>query len=300
DHTTTDYAFNYHAIAYDHGLTNRQHRVKLRVRGHSNLTLDFGNRTVQGRAYHTPPTQPSPEEGELGEGGEVMLFVGYAPTTFTPNAADSRKSRSKISLLKKPRVVSFDPQVLRIVVTLSSEMAYTHALVDQKDGLCSAWRHPNDRCFFFPEFRDDELTTISERKSAWNKLMREAEDDSTITLEFSDFYGVIEQLEPTNSTALEERYQSVLNAIIHRHKELIAYGERYNQALKSLVSDDLGADPHNIWANFAGSMDFGRMKLWAMQAHRWIAKQSVVEDVGNLTKLKEFTETLEKLRGAVF
>lgn len=103
---------------------------------------------------------------------------------------------------------------------------------------------------------------------------------------------------PTNFTALEERYKSVLDAIIHRHKELIAYGERYNQALQSRVSDDLGADPHTIWANFAGSMVLGRMKLWATQAHRWIAKQLVVEDVSILAKLKEFTETLEKLRGA--
>ncbi|KAL9626606.1 MAG: hypothetical protein Q9204_007174 [Flavoplaca sp. TL-2023a] len=103
---------------------------------------------------------------------------------------------------------------------------------------------------------------------------------------------------PTNSIALEERFKSVLDAIMHQYKELIAHGERYNQALQSFVTDDLGADPHTIRANFAGSMVLGRMKLWAMQAHCWIAKHLVVEDVGLLTKLKEITETLEKLRGA--
>ena len=137
DRTTTDYAYNYHAITYDHGLTNRQHRIKLRVRSHSNLKLDFASRTVQGKAYTTPTTEPTPEEAELVQGGEVMLFVGYAPTNFTPNPAGSRKSRGKISLQKKPKVVPYDPQALGIVVTLSSEIAYTYALVDQKDGLCN-------------------------------------------------------------------------------------------------------------------------------------------------------------------
>ncbi|KAL8886428.1 MAG: hypothetical protein Q9215_005865 [Flavoplaca cf. flavocitrina] len=214
-------------------------------------------------------------------------------------------------------------------------MAYTYALVDQKDGLRSAWRLPSDRCFFFPEFRDDELTTISERKAAWNKLIREAEDDSTInsvevriqpqeirhlrdSVEKAklEILATVDSLSQPDTAAL---YVEGHNWVRLQYGELgtlpkvsrpaaptsskptnsTTLEERYNQALKSLVSDDLGADPHNIWANFAGSMDFGRMKLWAMQAHRWIAKQLVAEDVGNLTKLIEFAEMLEKLRRAV-
>lgn len=44
---------------------------------------------------------------------------------------------------------------------------------------------------------------------------------------------------PASTSALENRYKSVLDAIFHRHKELFVYGESYNQELQGQVNDDL-------------------------------------------------------------
>ncbi|CAL8583333.1 hypothetical protein XPA_008958 [Xanthoria parietina] len=164
----TDHAFNYHAIAYDHGIEDRQKHVRLRVR---NLSSNKPPEAASGQA---PSVRPTAEELDLniGDGGDcLVLWIGMAPTTETGTKG---KKGIAISSLEDPHLLPHEPNAQRVVVSATStKMTHSYVLVDQVDGLCDGYRVALDKCHFFSEFRDDDLTAAEKQRSTWSAIIRE-------------------------------------------------------------------------------------------------------------------------------
>ncbi|KAI4227426.1 MAG: hypothetical protein L6R36_002447, partial [Xanthoria steineri] len=164
----TDHAFNYHAIAYDHGIEDRQKHIRLLVRNLSS------NNPPEATSSQAPPVTPTAAELDLniGDGGDcLVLWIGMAPTT---EIATKGKKGIAISSLKDPHLLPHEPNAQRVVVSATTtKMTHSYVLVDQVDGLCDGYRVALDKCYFFSEFRDDDVTSAERRRSTWSAIIRE-------------------------------------------------------------------------------------------------------------------------------
>ncbi|KAL8757943.1 MAG: hypothetical protein Q9199_001855 [Rusavskia elegans] len=161
-----DYAFNYLGMPYNHRIPDRKHFTRLRVQSWSSKSLGDA-------AYSKPSLTPTVEELDLGSTDDLtVLWVGMVPMSAIPEK--NTKKGASISSNKNPKAIPFDSEALGAVVAVKNEskMAQTYILVNPTDGLCEGYMVSNQDCFYFKEFRDDEISTVEKRKSEWNNNIR--------------------------------------------------------------------------------------------------------------------------------
>jgi hypothetical protein len=74
------------------------------------------------------------------------------------------------------KLIKTDRHAMRVVCPRGKETAVYYALVSQDPTtkLCQGVMTTLDSVFFFPEFRDDDATSVQKRKDAWGAKVREA------------------------------------------------------------------------------------------------------------------------------
>lgn len=64
--------------------------------------------------------------------------------------------------------VRYSGPVLKVIAINDDTVTKYYALINPEKGLCEAVPIPMERVFFFAEFRNDSITSMEDRKSAWN------------------------------------------------------------------------------------------------------------------------------------
>ncbi|KAL8757938.1 MAG: hypothetical protein Q9199_001850 [Rusavskia elegans] len=140
-------------------------------------------------------------------------------------------------------------------------------------------------------------TAVSKRRQAKPLLPR---DFGRICIETREpVLFLLGPVEPARSVVatrpqLGDRVDELLDIVIQRNKELIAYSEKYGHELQDWVGDSfLGMSQHQIATEFRELSDVDSAKAWMLQSQRkcWDAK-----DRGVIMKLRAFNEILEKMR----
>ncbi|KAI4264470.1 MAG: hypothetical protein L6R42_000429 [Xanthoria sp. 1 TBL-2021] len=94
-----------------------------------------------------------------------------------------------------------------------------------------------------------------------------------------------------------DRFDKLLDMVIQRNKELIAYSERYSHELQDWVGDSfLGMSQHQIATEFRDLSDVDSAKAWMLQSQRFSLKCWDAKDRGVIMKLRALNEMLEKMR----
>lgn len=80
-----------------------------------------------------------------------------------------------IAANKQRLVLPVDTEALRVVVAVATKttMIQSYVLTDPVGGLCDAYKVALERCYFFSEFRDDQLNSVEKRRGSWNSIIRE-------------------------------------------------------------------------------------------------------------------------------
>jgi hypothetical protein len=129
-----------------------------------------------------PSLLPMKEELEFDPEDKDITTVVWVGTL--PSSADlkkkttmaSDKGYSVNSAADNAKLVETDPQTMQVVCPRGKGTAVYYALVSQNTvtKLCKGITTVLDSVFFFPEFRDDDMTSVQKRKDTWGAKVREA------------------------------------------------------------------------------------------------------------------------------
>ncbi|KAF2716722.1 hypothetical protein K431DRAFT_307562 [Polychaeton citri CBS 116435] len=193
----SEYDFTVHLAAYDSGLEERVPKQLLRY-GTLEKKRDRTSRVVAVLAAYNSPTRPSmePNPQELAVDAEdpnqkLALWVGMRPACArvlydgdnkeqnSGGKMQSTKLTAKkgvsINNLRTTELATTDQTALRVVCPRSKETVVYYALVheDEQTKICDGVMVDISQVYFFPEYRNDDDTAVSERKSNWPKKVFE-------------------------------------------------------------------------------------------------------------------------------
>lgn len=112
----------------------------------------------------------------------VILWVGMLPSGRMTSANDdavaeevSAKGKS-VNNLKKLDLIKTDPKAMRVVCPSNWVTVFYYALTkqDPTTKLCAGVMVKMDDVYFFPEFRDNQSTSVNDRKNKWPEKVRKA------------------------------------------------------------------------------------------------------------------------------
>jgi hypothetical protein len=107
-----------------------------------------------------------------------VVWVGMLPST-TDLEERTKMAGAKgcsVNSIDNIKIVDTDPKAMRMVCPRGRGTAVYYALVSQDPNtkLCTGVMTVLDSVFFFPEFRDDDASTVQRRKDTWVAKVREA------------------------------------------------------------------------------------------------------------------------------
>ena len=186
-------AFNVSLLAYDHGLNSEDAPLPQRL-GFREIKRNTKLKDLMANEYTVPSVQPTAQELSIDHTPFVGIWVGMRPSTAgsTAKSTDHKTTKGKsIETLGSKggiTILDKDPKALRVVVPMHKETASYYALVDpDASGLCSGLNVVITEVFFFPEFRNDDLTSTWRRKSEWSELVRKSSNPIE-KITFSNYY----------------------------------------------------------------------------------------------------------------
>lgn len=179
--STSQYAYNHNLYAYVPNIDNREQRKVIKVG-----RLQKGNGAEQRKeilknafssVVKLPDLEPTPEEEmvDLDDNKtKTAIVVGVRPFD-QPLSVPAEKSAS-VNTLKQVKKQPFSLKTVRVVCPRFKDTAIYYALTDrdEESGLCNGVMIDGSEVFFFPEFRDDDLTSEDSRKAGWGKIVRES------------------------------------------------------------------------------------------------------------------------------
>jgi hypothetical protein len=177
--------YNFNLDAYQCHEKPQGH-VYLRVRGW----------TARPVVETTPPVTPTEEETKSSatddDGIGRALWVGMWPTC-APQFRTKQKGKTEESATKKPRAANSrsitkliesaaeinllapDAHALRVVVNSSTSNMQFYVLCNpDASGLCETKQIEKEEVFFAPEYRQDGLTKVEDRRTKWPREIRAA------------------------------------------------------------------------------------------------------------------------------
>jgi hypothetical protein len=211
---TPSNAFNLSISAYDDGLGDRTGMQVFAVE----FLLKFGNGAARIAAIKTadPNTLPShlPLEEELDCDPEDQDKLTVAWVGMLPSSADLEEKTTmgvgkgySVNSADNIKPIETNTQAIRVVCQRGKGRATYYALISQdpKTKLCTGVMTVVDSVFFFPEFRDDDVTSIERRRKSWGAKVREACDLSKKTKEnVKRTYDKTELLAESQNSSLAE------------------------------------------------------------------------------------------------
>jgi hypothetical protein len=174
------WVYNYHLYAYNPRLTDREQIKAIRI----NSLKKCATRTERKAKLETahaednserPTLEPSAEEDvrEMSdENLDTAIIVGVHLSD--PSPSTPAQQSASINSLKSLQERAYDPTALRAVCPRFRTTATYYALIHQDpvSKLCDGVMVEGSEVFFYPEFRDDNLTAYAERKAKWGENVR--------------------------------------------------------------------------------------------------------------------------------
>jgi hypothetical protein len=164
-----------------------------------------------------PSLLPLTEELEFDPEDKDITTVVWVG--MLPSSADLKKKitmingkRCSVNSADKAKLVKTDHQAMRVVCPRGKDTAVYYALVSQHPvtKLCTGVMTVIDSVFFFPEFRDDDVNTITQRKDTWAAKIREAcgksektKGDAKRTLDEAELFDESQSSSSADVTGLE-------------------------------------------------------------------------------------------------
>ncbi|KAL8796626.1 MAG: hypothetical protein Q9195_001016 [Heterodermia aff. obscurata] len=163
------YAYNYKGIPYDHQVDAYVPHTQIAVRKFSSAFALKDSHTKE-----VPSLDLT--EAERNESDFKILWIGlYIDGPLDPSGHVLPMKGASINSGTMVTVHRTNERALRVGVDIrSGGQNKLYALINQVSGLCEAVRLPASEVFFFPEFRNDDLTAEALRASAWGSTIRVA------------------------------------------------------------------------------------------------------------------------------
>lgn len=181
--TASSYAISTSLSVYDDGIEvdGRLGRDLFAVQ----KLAKFGNTTdrlkaIAGAAPNTlPSVLPSSLELMFDQDDEsiaIVLWVGMLPSGSDAKSKTSGVKGESVNNMRNVNLIATDPLAMRVVCPRGRETATYYALTkqDETSKLCSGVMVDMDFVCFFPEFRDDKVTSVAERRKKWPEKVRTA------------------------------------------------------------------------------------------------------------------------------
>jgi len=203
--------FNVFLVAYDHGLDLKHLQTASGQRlGFRDIKRNTKLADLKDDAYTIPPLTPTHQELSIDQSANVGIWVGMRPSNSTASkAADMGNNKGKsikaLALSGGYTILESDPNASRVVVPMHKETASYYALVDQDatTGLCSGINVPITEVFFFPQFRNDDLTDTAKRRSEWSELVRKV-SNPVEKINFTKNYDKTKFIVPPNESYVND------------------------------------------------------------------------------------------------
>ena len=180
-------SFSLSLIAYDDQTGDRTDMRVFAVESLKKMTAsDTRLEAIRNADPETLPSRlPLKEELEFNakhKDKTTVVWVGMLPTT---NSLDEKTKMASskgysVSSARNIETIKTNPNAMRVVFSRGRAIAVYYALISQdpQTKLCNGIMTSLDSVFFFPEFRDDDATSVQKRKATWGAKVREACDRS--------------------------------------------------------------------------------------------------------------------------
>lgn len=184
-----DHVYNTSLWSYDHQIKNRVQNQVIRVGDLSKPMNRYARLQEDFNPRHIPSITPAPEELQVDPSIETLdqaIIVGIRPRCSPAVDKAANKTHGNASLLKirqkgasvnsltEAEALPYDPEAVRVVCPRFKETATFYALDRQNKStkLCDGVLIDHKEVFFFKEFRNDDTTSLNERKMTWSVKIR--------------------------------------------------------------------------------------------------------------------------------
>jgi hypothetical protein len=179
---TNSHAFNLSITDYDDGAGDRKGMQVFAVE--SLKKVGTSTERLAAIKNANPKTLPSllPLREELEFDPEdkditTVVWVGMLPSSADLEGKTKMAGGKSYSVNSADNVkrIETDPDAMRVVCPRGKATAVYYALVSQDPNTkrCTGVMTGLDSVFFFPEFRDDNATSVQKRKDTWGAKVRE-------------------------------------------------------------------------------------------------------------------------------
>lgn len=164
-----DLAFSVALVAYDYDYPDRVPHQRLAFRGFEAVRA-VGMITGL-RQRRVPPLAPSPAELSTKQtpNRAIGLWVGMRPSTKTDYGLTRSRRGQCVNDYSGSPDIACDARALRVITIISDTHVQFYCLVDEEEGLCSAYRITRDEVFFFQEYRIDDDRDKDGRRRLWSR-----------------------------------------------------------------------------------------------------------------------------------
>ncbi|KAL8867170.1 MAG: hypothetical protein Q9174_005831, partial [Haloplaca sp. 1 TL-2023] len=132
-----------------------------------------------------------------GRGRKGAPFMAAAPVPVQAPAPARRSQRRKGKGKTKdtPEAIEVEPKALRVVVSIAKTklLSKMFALVNPENGVCEGFTIPAERCFFFLEFRDDNVSKCRRPKNLRECSHPRLTKDMAV---LEEVIGTLERMDP--------------------------------------------------------------------------------------------------------
>lgn len=181
------HTFSLSLTAYDDQIGDRSSKRVFAVETLKKMTTSEARLTAIENA--DPKTLPSrlPLNKELDFNANdkditTVVWVGMLPSSTSLDEKTKMASNRGFSVnsINDIKPIEMDPKAMRVVCPRGRGTAVYYALISQdpETKLCTGIMTSLDSVLFFPEFRDDDATSVQKRKDTWGAKVREACDQS--------------------------------------------------------------------------------------------------------------------------
>lgn len=170
---SSELAYNVLLDAYEYNFPDRKPRQHLRVRKLVKQPTVSG--LLAKETPIVPPLAPTEEERIEVDDSAVGVWVGMRPSqTLDGKSKASKAKGASVNSHKGQHLIHYDTSAMRVIAPLNKENANYYCLANPEQGLCVAYHTSIDEVFFFPEFRDDNASSVQARRDSWGKKVRDA------------------------------------------------------------------------------------------------------------------------------
>ncbi|MCJ1446947.1 MAG: hypothetical protein MMC23_007455 [Stictis urceolatum] len=175
------HAFSIVLLAYDDGIQDRTGRSLFQVetldkRGSTTERLDAVARAAPETLPNVVPSN-SRLPVDLGDEAAIivlpvgMLLSSDEISTKKSNKAGKQAKEESVNSMKNIDLITIGPLTKHVVCPRNRETVAYYALVKQNEAskLCTNIMFDIKNVCFFPEFRNDALTSVFDRKRKWSE-----------------------------------------------------------------------------------------------------------------------------------